>query len=179
MLAALAAGQDTAPQPKPRPKTGAEARREARDSLVRSVGKEAQGFCRRFGDAGITSLQAVKPETGKRLVEAQDELAKLKHPRAALDAIRRHGEEVAVHVIDHMDQLADPDALECFCREPLEYVYGLKDLDQAAASLRESRRYVPPMPGPAAAAGWNVSYLFIAAILLLGFIVWKRRTPVS
>ena len=158
----------------------ADARREARDLVLRSVGKDALAFTKKFGDLGIYSLQACEPETGKKLVKLYNagELGKLKNPRAALEAVRKHGDPAGAWLAEHHAMLEDPEALECWCGEPMEYVYDLKDIEQEAAQCRAHRKSLPPWLANVTAE-WNVPYVIIAvlAALLLLVCVWKRRQP--
>ena len=174
---------DLPPAVKPVPKVAqdAEARKEARDRVLRSIGPEALAFTKYFGDLGIYSLQQCEPETGKKLVKlfnAGD--LKLKNPRLALEAVREYGQPAARYLVEHHDKLTDPDALECWCKQPMEYIYDLRDIEQSAEQLRASRKHVPPWLANVT-ADWNVPYIVIAVLIVLVLLlaIWKRSPPAA
>src|SRR4051812_35973086 len=155
-----------------KPPDDVDARREARDLVLRSVGKDALAFTKQFGDLGIYSLQACEPETGEKLVKLYNggELGKLKNPKAALEAVRKHGDLAGAWLAEHHALLEDPEALECWCGEPMEYVYDLKDIEQQAAQCRAGRKSLPPWLANATAE-WNVPYVIIAVLAALLLLV--------
>ena len=125
-----------------------EARKEARDEVLRAVGNEALGFTKRYGDLGVQALQACQPDTARALVALHNSggLAKLRDPKAALEAVKKHGDPVAAWLVANHKLLEDPDALECFASEPLEFVYDLRDVAREAEARRASRKG-QPAPG--------------------------------
>lgn len=184
LAAALTVGQvqffpDQAPPtktPVAKPAGNAEARKELRDQVLKTVGQEAIGFTKYYGDIAIYSLQQCGVESGKGLVRlhTSGDLARMRNPKAVLQAIRLHGDLAAVWVVEHHEQLVDPDVLECWCREPMEYVYELKDIEQQAALLKASRKY------PLWLTGFmndpNSIYIVLGfTILLLLVVAYRQR----
>jgi hypothetical protein len=184
VFAMLGPGDDTGtPEktvPDGKPKTNAEIRKEARDRVLRAFGNEALAFTKAYGDLGIAALQAChgEPETGKNLVRLYNagEMSKLKNPRAVLEVVRRCGHQAGAWIVEHHQQLVDPEALDAFTREPMDFVFDLKDLDVAAAQLRESRKY-SPQTGIKPGGEWNTPVLVIGALVLalVAYFLWKRR----
>jgi LPXTG-motif cell wall-anchored protein len=162
------------------PPNSAEARREARDQVLRSVGPEALAFTKRYGDLGIAVLQQCSPEAGKKLVAMfnNGQLARLKNPQGALEAIRQNGEPPAAWFCNNIGRLSDPESLELWCRTPMEFVYDLKDLDQSAEELRASRKFMPSWL-KTDTGEWNMTAIVIGGLvlLLLGAVFFKRRQP--
>jgi hypothetical protein len=199
MLAALAAGQEAsgwgkiigpdgrsvlvasrAPSPAERERERQAAdRREARDRVLQDVGPNALGLMKRHGDLGIYALLACSPATARRLVEMHEsgDLGKLPDPRAALEAVRRGGEPVGAWLADHHRQLGSPEALECFCREPLEYVHDLKDVAQSAEALRAARGPEYPWSPGGPLSGWRGALAGAAVALAAAHLAgrWRRR----
>jgi len=161
--------------PAAKPASNIDARKETRDQVLRAVGPECLAFTRHYGDLGIYALKQCRPETGKNLVKLfnSGDLDRLKNPRAALQAVRQHGDAAAAWIVEHHEQLVDPDALECWCREPMEYVYDLKDIEQQAIQLRASRKY-PPWLANLMADG-NMAYIVMGVLALLFLVVAYRR----
>jgi hypothetical protein len=166
--------------PQPYPQNSAEARKAARDQVLRSVGPEALAFTKRYGDLGIAALQQCSPETGKRLVALfnSGDLARLRNQQAALAAIQRNGNPAGAWLCDNIGRLSDPEALELWCKMPLEYVYDLKDIDRDAEDLRASRKLMPSWL-KTDAGDWNMTAIGIGALVLLlvAAVFWKRRQP--
>ena len=180
LILAIAPGEDPPVNaPAAKPKNEVEARKDARDQVLESVGKEALGFTKQYGDLGIYALRQCEPETGQKLVGlfTAGELARLRNPRAVLEAVRQHGEPAADWLALHHEQLVDPEALECWCKEPMEYVYELKDIEQQAALLRASRKYMPSWL-VTMAGEWNMTHLVIGGLVLLLLVVlFLKRRP--
>lgn len=189
ILAALTPGQvqflpeKPAQEPAAKLPHNAVARKEARDQVLRSVGKDALTFTKKYGDLGIASLQQCSPESGKKLVALFNagEFGKLKNPRAVLEAVRQHGDPAAAWLSEYHEKLADPEALECWVKNPLEFVFDLKDVEQAAEELRASRKFfLPPWLG-AISAEWNGPSIVIGVLVvfLLVSVFWKRKPAAS
>jgi hypothetical protein len=162
------------------PKSGADARKAARDQVERSVGPESRAFTKAHGDLGISVLQQCSPATGKRLVALfqSGELGRLKNPNAALESIRRYGDPAGSYLCTNIGKLADPDALECWCKQTqtMDYVYDLRDIDRDAEELRASRKL--PVPSWLSNTGieWNTTTVVaIGVVLLVLIVLFKRR----
>jgi len=164
----------------PQPMNSAEVRKDARDQILRSIGPEALPFTKKYGDLGITALQQCDIDTGKRIVALFNSgaMSRLKNPQAVLEAIRQYGSPAGVWFCQHHQKLADPEALECWCKAPLEYAYDLKDIDQSAEELRASRKLLPSWLSTSGIE-WNLPTIIVVA--LVGLVVigmfLKRRNP--
>lgn len=185
ILMLLAAGQNITvqyqppPQPTP-PVHRSEARKEARDKVLREVGQQAAGWCRHFGDPGVNALLQCKPETAKSLVDLFEsgETARW-NTKIALEVIRKHGEPVAAWMVaNHTLFAGDKEAMEVFAADPLEFVYDLKDLSKEAADKRAAR--MPSLPwGDGKAAEWLGNWKNLAlgagALVIVLLLVQVRR----
>jgi hypothetical protein len=106
------------------------------------------------------------------------QLGQLKNPQAALEAIRQNGEPAAAWLCNNIGRLSDPEALELWCRTPLEFVWDLKDLNQSAEELRASRKLVPSWL-KTDTGEWNMTAIGIggAVVLVVLVAMLKRRQP--
>jgi hypothetical protein len=185
LTATLAAGQDPSnvkPSAVKSPQ-GPEARKEARDLVLRSVGADAMAFTKHYSELGVAALQQCEPATGKKIVQLYNsgELSKISNSRAVLEAVRQNGEPCGAWLAEHHAQLNDPEASEVWCRSPLEFVFELKDIEQAAEELRASRKRFPPWVNTMT-ADWNSPYVIIIGVLVvlvLVIAIWKRRTAAA
>lgn len=183
LLAALVACQEInppEPAPKLKPASNIQARKEARDQIIKTVGDDAKNYTKVYGDLGIAALQQCSAETGKKIVRLHNEgaLARVKNARAVLEAIRVNGPAVGAWVADHLEELVDPEALEIFCKYPMDVALELRDLEIQAAELRASRKLAPTWLRDEQ-GGWNVPWLFVIvlAAVVLVVILWKRKAP--
>jgi hypothetical protein len=169
-------------QPPAPPPNSAEARREARDQVLRSVGPEALAFTKKFGDLGIAALQQCSPETGKRLIALfnNGQYARLTNQQGALETIRQNGEPAAAWLCNNIGKLSDPEALQCFNKSALDYAFDLKDIERDAEELRASRKLMPSWL-KTETGEWNMTAIGMggAALVLLAAVLWKRRQIVA
>jgi hypothetical protein len=180
---ALAPGQYAINPPdqvktEPKAATSAEVRKDARDKVLQVIpGPETLAFTKFYGDLGVSALQQCGPESGRALVRlfGSGDLARLKNPKAALVAIRTHGALAATWLTEHFEQLVDPEALECWVKEPMEYVFELKDIEHQAAQLKASRRVVPPWASNLMANEHTGYVVFGGLVIALVVIVVRRR----
>jgi hypothetical protein len=132
---------------------------------------------RAYGDSAIFALGNCTPQTGKKLCKI--DFSAMKDPRAVLRTIQKHGEPCAAWLAENHSLLVDPDCLDAYCRDPLEIVHDMTDLQQAAAALRASRRVVPRWLEQAAgnvSPPWAVGGGMVVIVLLL---LYRRRSKAT
>jgi hypothetical protein len=177
-LIAVLAGQAPEAPPQKQP-TSVDIRREARDAVLKTVGEDSRKFLKAYGDLSIATLQAVPADVGKKIVGIYNsgELARIKNPRAVLDAIRQHGEPVGKWVCEHHQILEDGEALEIFCKYPLDVAFDLRDVESSAAELRASRKLAPSWLGSNMPAEWNGLHILIGVLVvaLIVAVFWRKK----
>jgi hypothetical protein len=92
---------------------------------------------------------------------------------AVLTAITQHGEREGRWVVKNYDLLTDPDHLEAFTRNPLDFVYDMADIDQKAAAVKAGRNPTAMLLEkiPEGSAPWIV--VGVVAVVLV--VIWKRK----
>ena len=177
--AATAVPPPAAPRPPRRPPRPVlldpEARRDARDEVLREVGDEALGFMQFYGELGVAVLRKCSPESAGALVRLHEsgDLDRLGNPEAVLSAVLGGGTLAAEWLAGHHAELEDPDAMRCWVREPMEYVYALKDLGLEASRLRARREAAAVNRGSGGNGLTVLAALVLAVVACLAYRKWR------
>jgi hypothetical protein len=160
-------------------------RRATREKAVSHAGPAARVLVEcDYGDDGARALLNCSPETASRLAEFHASGGFTKVPRAnevfGVIARQRSGDEIAQWVIEHANELTDPDAVSAFLAEPITFVLSLKKLSAVVAEKR-ARDAEKPASTDAPSRPWLTAsdkqalFGLVAVVGLIVFWIWWRR----
>jgi len=143
----------------------------------------------KFGESFVVAASAVSPSVAARLAEfaaSPDGLSNLPRPNDLLHVIGspQMGDDVAIWVMQHAQDLRDADAFQAFLGRPLEICLGLESLSAAAAQYRANRLAAAAAPPPTPPqtiydfrmpSDWRPFAVGGAALLLVVWWLWRRR----
>jgi hypothetical protein len=187
VASADARGQPRSPAKRPNPyapDADPHVRRANRERAVALVGPGARDFVETYGEDAVAAIFACSKRIRAMLTGfyASGGLDSLPRPRDLLRAIGqpRHGDDVAIWVMCHADELADKDCIDAFLASPLEYTLGLKPLETGAAevrALRANQVQMPAWPSLGSLSGDDRRALAggIGLVVIFGLVLWRRR----
>ena len=166
-------------------------RRAAREKAIATLGPGARPFVEAYGENAIAAIGACSRHVALKLVAFYDsgQLNRLARPGKLLAVISdpRHRDDVALWAIEHAAELNDPDSLEAYLSDPLEYALGLKALEAGAARMRTmrlNRAVMAATPAPARdAPHWKALLdddrvgvtACACAVIILAIVLWRNR----
>jgi hypothetical protein len=175
-------GQFTTHQPWVMPPVDPRERRLLRERAVLHAGPSARAFVEsEFGDDAALALLACFRNAAVQLAAfyVSGGFSTLPRQRDFLRVIAQPDcrDAVALWVVQHAAELADPDCADVFLVSPLEYSLGLKQLS-AAAKEKRGQRFVTPgpskalveLPHDAKSLAWGAGL-----IGLIGLLVWRKH----
>lgn len=162
------------------------ARRALRERAIAYAGSDSRPFVERFGDDAVSSIFALSPACARKLVEfyGSEGFGRIPKPAELLKCIslRGHGDDVVLWLVEpeHARLISDLDNQDAFMSSPLEIIYSLKSIDQAAAEMRSRRLTKQAERTPLwqyaqmSQEDWIMSGV-VVGFLLLCVISWRRR----
>lgn len=145
---------------------------------------QARTAVEKYGENFVIATSGVSREVAARLADfaaSPDGLCKLPRPNDLLHVIGgpQMGDDVAIWVMQHAQDLRDADAFQAFLGRPLEICLGLESLSAAAAQYRASRLAAaaasPPSPDFRLPSDWRPFAVGGAALVLVLWWLWRRR----
>jgi len=145
---------------------------EAAAVLVRHPGGIVEPVLEQVGKPAVKALQAVGPQSGRRLaiMQSAGDLAKIGRTPELMDVIFRYGEKAMEFIWANKGSLAVGTALAAFLANPEPFVNGVRQLTQIAAE--NVVRPLAEVPGQVAReAASSVNWTLLAIISALVILV--------
>ncbi len=153
----------------------ARTRRALRERAVLRAGPGSRNFVEENGDVAALAILRCSPNVGRMLAKAHDDgdlglipdsprlLQLVAHPRC--------GDDVALWILNHLDDLRDADALEVFLNAPLEHAMRLRKLEDGIAEVRGNRHGIGDLLKksgfPTDPMVWIIIASFVGPMILL------------
>jgi hypothetical protein len=153
-----------------------------RERAVQYAGPAARAFVEvpEFGDDAALALLMCSKNAAVQFAAfyAEGGFGALPRQRDFLRVIAQPDgrDAVALWVMQHSDELADPDCADVFLAAPLEYALGLKPLDAAVIERRSQRFAAPAPPGPTVGLPSDPKALaWVTGLVgVIGLLIWRR-----
>jgi len=143
---------------------------EAAAVLIRHPGGIAEPFIEQFGGPAVKALQAVGPQSGRRLAMmlSEGELANIGRTPELMGVVAQYGDRAMEFIWKHKFTLAGTAALGAYLVNPEPFLSGARDITQVVAE--NAIRPLAEVPGKVAQEAasrirWN---LVVVAFLIVG-----------
>jgi hypothetical protein len=160
------------------------ARRAIYERAVAYAGEKSRPLVEAFGDEAVAAILACTQEGARKLVEftRTKEFERIPKPTELLKCIaqRGNGDDVVLWLIqpEHARLLTDIDSQDAFMSCPLDIVFSLKSIEQAATENRARRLGIH---GSATGTQYlhipltGGTFALALCLMLITTIIWKRR----